>query len=369
MAFERITLLIFRFLGILLFLFSVGVSAQVPAPSSDTTDVSPNRDKEVQNMPVQEQEKDWLSNFLSGSQVSGKPKYFSIYPGVNAELVTIDITGNGHNATMTRKDPANVSWMLDLKSKEIQLSQWMGVHFLIHNSEFFLNNQFVERPLESQGSSSEGSNSGSSSSSKEDIGTRMRGQYSMFIPIVYFGKEDPNSFRFGFGAGPANVRLNGSVDFMDPGLSLASVSFMANASKAEFLDHIAAIQFLNGNVSFSNGDPVVNYLLANLSQGNNLELLGAYYASKGLLNADLLYLLVGNQSQYSPLELATISSLARTQVNMSVKNVFSFMFYFETGKIGPFKFRLAFGGPLFKENGYTYEFRTFQLSAFMPIEF
>ncbi|WP_232380562.1 hypothetical protein [Leptospira ainlahdjerensis] len=45
------------------------------------------------------------------------------------------------------------------------------------------------------------------------------------------------------------------------------------------------------------------------------------------------------------------------------------MFFFETPKIGYFKFRLAFGGPLFKDNGYTYEFRTFHLAIFTPIEF
>ncbi|EPG65146.1 hypothetical protein LEP1GSC061_3284 [Leptospira wolffii serovar Khorat str. Khorat-H2] len=366
MVYKKLIFRVCRYLGILPILLLSGLSAQGLSP--DATGVSSDRDR-TQNAPIQEEKKKWPFHSSNDSSGSKKPEYFSIYPGVNAELVTVDITGNGHNATMTRKDPANVSWMLDLKSKEIQLSQWMGIHFLIHNSEFYLNNQFVEPPVQSQSGSSEGSDSGNSGASKQDVGTRMRGQYSMFIPILYFGKDEPDSFRLGIGAGPANVRLTGSVDFMDPGLSLASVATMRTASRAEFLDNISAIQFLNGNVNFSNGDPIINYLLANLSQGNNLELLGAYYAYKGLLSADPLYLLLGNQAQYTPLELATISSLARSQVNVSVKNAFSFMIYFETGKIGPMKFRLAFGGPLFKENGYTYEFRTFQLSAFMPIEF
>ncbi|WP_207767174.1 hypothetical protein [Leptospira adleri] len=56
-------------------------------------------------------------------------------------------------------------------------------------------------------------------------------------------------------------------------------------------------------------------------------------------------------------------------MSFSKQQIFSFMFYFETPKLGCFKFGLAFGGPLFKDNGYTYEIRTFHLALFTPIEF
>ncbi|RHX82469.1 hypothetical protein DLM76_07555 [Leptospira yasudae] len=305
------------------------------------------------------------------------PKWFSINPGITLESVTVDITGKGNNATMTQEGPGKATWMLDVKSRDFQFSEYVGVHLLLHNSSFFLDNQFMPKPVEAPSGSSSSSSSGSSSSSstsgdrtKQDINTRVEGVYSMAIPILYFGKEGSDSFRFGLGAGPANVRMTGSVDFQDPALSLGYL-FLDSTNRTTFLNTISALQFITGNISPASGDPLVSYLLSNLSTGKNLEMLGYYYSSKGLLKPDpiALYAYFAHPGTYTPLEALTLGSLARSQVNFSKQQVFSFMFYFETPKIGYFKFRLAFGGPLFKDNGYTYEFRTFHLAFFTPIEF
>ncbi|TGL78156.1 hypothetical protein [Leptospira yasudae] len=305
------------------------------------------------------------------------PKWFSINPGITLESVTVDITGKGNNATMTQEGPGKATWMLDVKSRDFQFFEYVGVHLLLHNSSFFLDNQFMPKPVEAPSGSSSSSSSGSSSNqstsgdrTKQDVNTRIEGVYSMAIPILYFGKEGSDSFRFGLGAGPANVRMTGSVDFQDPALSLGYL-LLDSTNRTTFLNTISALQFITGNISPASGDPLVSYLLSNLSTGKNLEMLGYYYASKGLLKPDplALYAYFAHPGTYTPLEALTLGSLARSQVNFSKQQVFSFMFYFETPKIGYFKFRLAFGGPLFKDNGYTYEFRTFHLALFTPIEF
>lgn len=102
-----------------------------------------------------------------------------------------------------------------------------------------------------------------------------------------------------------------------------------------------------------------------------MKALGLYYAANDLLKPDpwAFYFVSTAPLLYTPLEALTLASLSRSQVNIAKRNAFAFLFFFETPKFGPVKFRLSFGGPIFKENGYTYEFRTFHLALFAPIEF
>lgn len=303
---------------------------------------------------------------------NSKLKYFSINPGLTLESVTVDISGRGNNATMTQKGPGEFTWMLDVKSRDFQISDYVGIHLLIHNSNFYLNNQFVPQPAEVSSAEEESSSGGSvtGNRTKQDVNTRMQGFYSMTMPILYFGEEGSDSYRFGLGFGPSNVRLNGQVDFQNPNIT-STYLFSDISNRENFLNNVSAIQFLTGNISPTSGDPTVSYLIGNLSSGNNLEALGLYFAANQLLKPDPLafYFLSSSPGLYTPLEALTLASLSRSQVNIAKRNAFAFLFYFETPKFGPLKFRLSFGGPIFKENGYTYEFRTFHLALFAPIEF
>ncbi|MCB1179952.1 MAG: hypothetical protein KDK36_20410 [Leptospiraceae bacterium] len=83
----------------------------------------------------------------------------------------------------------------------------------MHNSDFYLNNQFV---LDSSISTSDSEGGRSSSSRvKKDVNTMISGYYSMAIPVLYFGKKNGESFRFGLGFDPSNVKIFGNVDFAD----------------------------------------------------------------------------------------------------------------------------------------------------------
>ncbi|PKA15666.1 hypothetical protein [Leptospira haakeii] len=341
----------------------------------------PNEKPKEKPKEIQEQLQTWIAgakdengtpiqDFFFGSSSAKRkmPKYFSIYPGFNVEEITVDISGKGNEAIMSQVTSNKPSWLFDLKSKEFQISEWIGVHLLVHNSDFYLDKQVVqEDPYAASDPFSEDKKSSNKRTSR-DVGTRMNGNYSMAMPVIYVGRDNEDSWRFGLGFGPANVRLTGTADFFKSSDIFTYTEGMY-ANRTDYLNQLSMMQFYNGNINFREGDPVVSYLLANLSQGNNLELLGLYYASKGLLNVDPFLLFFGDRTKYSDLELVTLNSLARSQVNVHATSVFSYMIFIETGKLGFVKFRLALGGPIFKQQGYTYEFRNLQFSAYMPIEF
>lgn len=307
-----------------------------------------------------------------------KPKYryISINPGVTIESVSLSIQGRNRDALMVQDDPGRVSWLLDVKSPEYQFSKYIGVNLLLHNSNFYLNRQSIPRIL-SKSASVETSTSESDSSSSdgdsltpkktkvtEDVGTNVEGSYSMLVPIFYLG--NPDTFRLGFGMGPAQVRLRGNVDFKDAASNLL-IAFSA-PGRDNFLNNLRAYQFVSGNIN-PDSDPTLSYLVANLSSGNNLELVGYYLASQGLLRPDATALTAYLSGRYNAVESFAISSLMRNQVSVNAVAKFAFMMYLESPPFLSLRARLSFGGPIVKENGYTYELRTFHLAMYMPIEF
>ncbi|TGM47817.1 hypothetical protein EHQ92_07895 [Leptospira biflexa] len=303
-------------------------------------------------------------------------RYLSINPGVTIESVSLSIQGRNRDAMMLQDDPGRVSWLLDVKSPEYQFSKYFGVNLLLHNSNFYLNRQSIPR-IFSKSASVEASSSESDSSSSEgdsitpkkskvteDVGTSVEGSYSMLVPIFYIG--NPETFRLGFGMGPAQVRFRGNVDFKDAASNLL-IAFSA-PGRDNFLNNLRAYQFVSGNIN-PDSDPTLSYLVANLSSANHLELVGYYLASQGLLRPDATALTAYLSGRYNAIESLAISSLMRNQVSVNAVAKFAFMMYLESPPFLGLRARLSFGGPIVKENGYTYELRTFHLAMYMPIEF
>lgn len=80
---------------------------------------------------------------ISLNEEPPRTKYFSINSGVMIESVTVVISGRDRNATMAQKGPGKISWMLDLKSADYQITKYFGTNLLLHNSNFFLREKFV----------------------------------------------------------------------------------------------------------------------------------------------------------------------------------------------------------------------------------
>lgn len=305
-------------------------------------------------------------------------KYISINPGVTLESVSLSIQGRSRDALMVQDGPGRVSWLLDIKSPEYQISKYFGVNLLLHNSSFYLNRQSIPKVLSRNQStevSSSESDSGSSSSSDnswkpnrtkviEDIDTNIEGTYSMLVPIFYIG--NPDTFRFGLGFGPAHVKLKGNVDFKDAASNLLIA--YSSSNRDAFLNNLRGFQFVSGNIN-PESDPTLTYLITNLSTGNNLEMVGYYLASQGLLRPDLTAATAYLSGRFNAVESLAISSLMRNQVGVNSVAKFAFMMYFESPPFLGMRGRVSFGGPIVKENGYTYELRTFHFALYMPIEF
>lgn len=264
-------------------------------------------------------------NPQSNEEVPGNPRYryLSINPGITLEKVTLSIQGKNRDATMVQRDDlGKISWLLDVKSPEYQFNEYFGVNLLLHTSNFYLNRQSIPKIFSNSPSVSNSPDEDSRSSDPndsgiknrrviEDVYTNVEGRYSMLVPIFYLG--NPDTFRFGFGIGPAHVKLKGNVDFKDPASNLLLI--YSGPSRNEFLNQVSAYQFASGNIN-PNTDPTLSYLVANLSSGNHLELTAYYLASQGLLRPDLAAVTIFQSGKYNALEaLAPSSKKMDTHMN------------------------------------------------------
>lgn len=174
----------------------------------------------------------------------------------------------------------------------MQIGKYWGITFHSRTYEFDYNRQNVKSENYFSGASDGGSASGSGYSTK-DLGSRIRGRYSHAFPAIYIGAEGED--------------------------------------RAGFLDEVAKSQLLFGaDPTF---DPLKTYFLANLNQGNNLELLGVYLVGKGdvrVPNFNLVTILqlqyLNNTRNYTPLELFTFQLQVTSPLYYSGINRFRFSF-------------------------------------------
>ncbi|MEI1276689.1 hypothetical protein V6Z05_00025 [Leptospira venezuelensis] len=310
-----------------------------------------------------------------------KAKFFSIQPGGSYDFISdLDLSGRGRSAAMTTESQ-KPNFFFDIRSKDYKINEAFGVQLLFHSARKEFDKQSYSVPAPDTGSSSDSSSSSSSSNSSTgkndknsvtaDLGTNVRVDYNYIIPTFYWGNPEVDGFRMGFGFGLADMRMRGNVDFRDPGETIGKM-YGAMGDRTTFLNTLSFLQLSSGLVDLRRGDPIFNYLLLNLSQGNNLETMGAYLASQGThFSTDIVSLLVyaNLQDKYSPLELLALSALSRTSINAKDKQVFAYMIYVETPKFGFIKARLSWHGPLFKDSGYTIHMSTLELALMVPIDF
>ncbi|PJZ25624.1 hypothetical protein CH352_02810 [Leptospira hartskeerlii] len=315
-----------------------------------------------------------------GVPKSPKARFFSIQPGGSYDFISdLDISGRGKSAAMTTESQ-QPNFFFDIRSKDLKINEAFGVQLLFHSARKEFDKQSTSNSTSNSSSSSDSSSSSSGSSSSgesnkntatADLGTNVKVDYNYIIPTFYWGNPEVDGFRMGVGFGLADIKMRGNIDFRDPGETIGKM-YGAMGDRDTFLNTLSFIQLSSGLVDLRRGDPIFNYLLLNLSQGNNLELMGAYLASQGThFSTDLLSLLVYTnlQDKYNALELLALTALTRTGINAKDKQVFAYMIYVETPKFGFVKARLSWHGPLFKDSGYTIHMSTLELALMVPIDF
>ncbi|TGK50849.1 hypothetical protein EHQ16_05795 [Leptospira kanakyensis] len=309
-------------------------------------------------------------------------KYFTFYPGVQANLTDLTIVSStGSRAVMMddQRMDQNLSFLYDLKSQEWQMGDSWGLFILNRNVNFRQSKQKITDITATNMSSSEGESGSSNRSSpikqykNQDLGTETYGSYHMLLPAIYYGKKGNDKFRIGLGLGYSKVNIQGTADFNDGNGYFANLMvFSGGRNLDERIDNIGRYSLLNnGNID---GDPYRAYLLSNLSYGNNLEALGAYTLIKGDVNPKTinpllaLYYAQTTGNNLSPLELYALLTLGIGRVNSSTNYAKSFYFFWEI-PIGSINWRLGLGGPFYAQNGYKISFSTVEMSFYMPIEF
>ncbi|WP_239671533.1 hypothetical protein [Leptospira meyeri] len=308
-------------------------------------------------------------------------KYFTFYPGVQANLSDLKIVSStGGRAVMMddQRMDQNLSFLYDLKSHEWQVGENWGLFILNRNVNFRQSKQKITDITETN-MASEGESGSSNRSSpikqykNQDLGTETFGSYHMILPAIYYGQKGNDKFRIGLGLGYSKVNIQGTADFNDGNGYFNNIMiFSGGRNLDEKIDNMGRYSLLNnGNID---GDPYRAYLLSNLSYGNNLEALGAYTLIKGDVNPKTinpllaLYYAQATGNNLSPLELYALLTLGIGRVNSSTNYAKSFYFFWEI-PIGAINWRLGLGGPFYAQNGYKISFTTVEMSFYMPIEF
>ncbi|TGN18685.1 hypothetical protein [Leptospira idonii] len=297
------------------------------------------------------------------------PRYFRLYPGVKFESTNLHIKGPSGNAIMSQSSLGEVQFSFDLKTPDWQFTEWFGATLLFRNSEYTLNRQTVEKPLGSNTNlaSSPGSSSSSSDSNTErvNLGTRIKGFQSFAIPTVYFGKKGIDHFRIGLGAGPGTISMRGNFD-ANPIARIMYPLLLANPN-----DNL--INLLGYNAAFGGlqQDPIQSSLLLNLSSGDNLTLYGLYSMAKGdftIGDPFVTFAALALNKNLTPFEVITLSNISRTEVSIARARAFVWQLFWEV-PMGDLNLRLSFGGPILNIGNYKAEFRNFDLTLYMPIDF
>ncbi|WP_231292489.1 hypothetical protein [Leptospira meyeri] len=308
-------------------------------------------------------------------------KYFTFYPGVQANLSDLKIVSStGGRAVMMddQRMDQNLSFLYDLKSHEWQVGENWGLFILNRNVNFRQSKQKITDITETN-MANEGESGSSNRSSpikqykNQDLGTETFGSYHMILPAIYYGQKGNDKFRIGLGLGYSKVNIQGTADFNDGNGYFNNIMiFSGGRNLDEKIDNMGRYSLLNnGNID---GDPYRAYLLSNLSYGNNLEALGAYTLIKGDVNPKTinpllaLYYAQATGNNLSPLELYALLTLGIGRVNSSTNYAKSFYFFWEI-PIGAINWRLGLGGPFYAQNGYKISFTTVEMSFYMPIEF
>lgn len=308
-------------------------------------------------------------------------KYFSFFPGVQANLSDLTIVSStGSRAVMMddQRMDQNLTFLYDLKSPEWQIGDNWGLFILNRNVNFRQSKQKIT-DITATNMASEGESGSSDRSSpikqykNQDLGTETYGSYHMLLPAIYYGQKGNDKFRLGAGFGYSKVNIQGTADFNDGnGYFTNLLVFSSGRNLDEKIDNMGRYSLLNnGNID---GDPYRAYLLSNLSSGNNLEALGAYTLLKGDVNPKTinpllaLYYAQNTGNNLTPLELYALLTLGIGRVNSSTNYAKSFYFFWEI-PFGAINWRLGLGGPFYSQNGYKMSFTTVELSFYMPIEF
>ncbi len=300
--------------------------------------------------------------------------WIRLNPGFLISNTSLSISGQGFRSgtranMVTKNSGGKPDWMLDLKSRDFPLTKHWGVHLLAHSRTFDLKYQsYRETITADDGSESE-------ETVIEDLGTRMRGYFTLTVPVVYYnfnGQEE--GFRFGLGYGPSVVRLQGTAA-LDSGLTLAPL--FLSQDRDTMVRDLQLNTLVQGSIDFTQGDPVYGSLLLGLREPGGLERMGVYLMARGDIKTDittlfLIHYLTSGQAPgdllLTPLE--AVGAVGLANLNLDFREDFAPSYFIHGEYIWEHAvIRLALGGPMFNRDGFRYSLTGVILSFSVPVRF
>lgn len=307
---------------------------------------------------------------LNQRQAIGK-EWLTLMPGIQYRSTNLVVSSpTGSKLRMPDEEVNETRPFMDVKSKDFHFGAFWGAYLLYQNNPFQLAKQSIDSSW--AGNFATGSGVAASGNRVRNLGTEVEGRIESLLPVFYIGDKEKEFFRIGLGLGPSKVQFRGNPDFND-GLSevLPIIGLSGSDSISSKIDRLGEIALVRSGSQEQ--DAINSYLLSNLNEGKNLEILALNQLSQGQLdisklNPSTLFLIHQlTEGQLTALEIIGLASLGRSDIKFQEKKVASFAFFFDVPYYDV-TFRFGYGGPIYYQENYRIRFHNIDISAYIPID-
>ncbi|WP_238325549.1 hypothetical protein [Leptospira inadai] len=302
-----------------------------------------------------------------------RTKYFSVNPGISLSHTEAAIRRGDYVGLMTQSHYVKPNLFLEIKSRDFKISDWFGFQFLSSTSTFDMDNQEVDSLPDNITFNNFGlvnfvNTRLQNRTKREDLGTDMKGFYSLLLPVLFLGKSNSDGFRLGVAGGIGYLNADGDLYIKnrnEPFLALSSVDSSGNFNPQEYVRAFGAYNYLAGLK-----DPLM--LMNSLSNYNQREF-AAIVLADGYTSRKL-DLLTFNQLVFNlgvdPYSAAFLSYKPKTKEHISNKDALAFNAFLEFPTIFGIKSKLSYTViSAHIQNQFHASLTNVTISAFYPIQF
>ncbi|EPG75707.1 hypothetical protein LEP1GSC058_0317 [Leptospira fainei serovar Hurstbridge str. BUT 6] len=303
-------------------------------------------------------------------------KYFSLNPGISISHTEAAIRRGDYVGLMTQSHYVKPNLFLEIKSRDFKISDWFGFQFLNSTSTFEMDNQEVDSLPDNITFNNFGlvnfiNTRLQNRTKREDLGTDIKGFYSLLLPVIYLGKSNSDGFRLGVGGGIGYLEANGDLYIKNrnqPFLALSSVDSSGNFNTQEYVQNLGLY-----NYSAGLKDPLMLMNSLNNSTGYNQQTFAAIVLADGYTSRKL-DLLTFNQLVFNlgvdPYSAAFLSYKPKTKEHISNRDALALNAFLEFPTIYGIKSKLSYTViSAHIQNQFHASLTNVTISAFYPIQF
>ncbi|EQA43232.1 hypothetical protein LEP1GSC050_1352 [Leptospira broomii serovar Hurstbridge str. 5399] len=305
-----------------------------------------------------------------------RTKYFSVNPGISFSHTEAAIRRGDYVGLMTQSHYVKPNLFLEIKSRDFKISDWFGFQFLNSTSTFDMDNQEVDSLPDNITFNNFGlvnfiNTRLQNRTKREDLGTDVKGFYSLLLPVLFLGKSNSDGFRLGVGGGIGYLNADGNLYIKnrnEPFLALSSIDSSGNFSPHEYIGALGTYNYLSGLK-----DPLMLMNSLSNSVNYNQQAYAAIVLADGYTSRKL-DLLTFNQLVFNlgvdPYSAAFLSYKPKTKEHISNKDALAFNAFLEFPTIFGIKSKLSYTIiSAHIQNQFHASLTNVTISAFYPIQF